>query len=142
MTDRDLVSDNSFGADADSRESTMSAMPTCAIEAAEQAAEAVRAANHASLHRGDFDHHDLYRLVGELSTLTQRLPQLLDQTGDILDHLHGAGRIDVDHSSLGDVMATWTDATAASVSLAFDLARQVDRAFAQLSTVKASSSDR
>ena len=141
VTERNLMNHDSLGAITDGRESTMSAMPTCAIGAAEQAAEAVRAANHASLHRGDFDHHDLYRLVGELSTLTQRLPQLLDQTGDILVHLHEAGRIDVDHGSLDDVVTNWTEATSAAVSVAFDLVRQVDRAFAQLSAVRASALD-
>ena len=52
-----------------------SAMADQAIDAMDRAAENVRAANHATLHRGDFDHHDLYRLMGEVSTVLQRLPQ-------------------------------------------------------------------
>ena len=77
-----------------------SAMADQAIDAMDRAAENVRAANHATLHRGDFDHHDLYRLMGGVSTLVQRLPQLLDQTAGILDHLHQTERIDIDDGSL------------------------------------------
>jgi len=118
------------------RERWVSAMPTGAIEATAQAAEAVRTANHAALHSGEFDHQDLYLLIGELACLAHRLPQLIDQSGDILRRLHADGRIDVDHGSLAETVARWNDSTTVAVSVADDLARHIDDAFSELSTVK------
>lgn len=61
----------------------MSAAP--AIEAAEQAAEAVRALNHATITASEFcDPADVYRLLGELGVMAQRLPQALAQLERIL----------------------------------------------------------
>ena len=118
------------------RERWVSAMPAGAIEATAQAAEAVRMANHATLDSSDFDHQDLYRLIGELSCLAHRLPQLIDQVGDILRRLHADDRIDVDHGALADTVARWNDSTTVASSVADDLARNIADAFSELSTVK------
>ena len=114
----------------------VSAVPAGAIEATAQAAEAVRTANHATLNSGDFDHQDLYRLIGELSCLAHRLPQLIDQVGDILRRLHTDGRIGVDRGAPADTVARWNDSTTVAVSVADDLARHIDGAFSELSAVK------
>lgn len=46
---------------------------------AEQAAEAVRAINHATISGPPMPAPDLYRVLGELAPMAHRLPQALDQ---------------------------------------------------------------
>lgn len=112
-------------------------MPEAAVNAVSEAAEALRSANHALLHVDDFDHQDLYRLVGELSQLCQRLPQLLDSAGEILLRRHAAGRVDVDRGDVDTTMAAWRAATSAGSASARELSRHVNDAFTELSIVKA-----
>lgn len=119
----------------------VSAMPHQAIEAIAGAADAVRTANHAGLHRNDFDHHDLYELMGEVSQLAHRLPQLIVQAGDILRRLDRADRIDVDHHNLPATMTAWNQSTAAAVAVAEQLAQHIDRAFSELSAVRSNTSN-
>ncbi len=113
-------------------------MPDAAIEATAEAAEAVRSANHALLHVDDFDHHDLYRLIGEMDQLSNRLPQLLDSAGEVLRRRHAAGQVDVDQGDVNTTMAAWNRATSAASAAARDLGRHVNEAFAELSVVRAS----
>jgi hypothetical protein len=63
-----------------------------AIDAAEQAAEAVRTLNHLTRSPDPSAHPaDTYLLIAALATLAQRLPQLLDQITDRLNQdLHPA----------------------------------------------------
>lgn len=56
----------------------MSEIPTRA-ELADMASEAIRALNHATFVPGDLPVPDAYRVVGGLSEMTARLPQLLEQ---------------------------------------------------------------
>lgn len=115
----------------------VSAMPHAAISAVADAADAVRIANHASAHLGDFDHHGLYRLIGELSQLAHRLPQLIGQSAQILRRLHGPDRVDVDHGNIDDTIAAWNETTTTAATTAGELADQIDRAFCELSTLQA-----
>ncbi len=117
-------------------EQWVSATPHRAIEAITHAAEAVRTANHATLHRDDFDHQHLYRLMGELSQLAHRLPQFIGQAGEILFRLYAADRIDVDHGDLAGAIAVWNASTTVAVGAAEQLAEHIDRAFSELSAVR------
>jgi hypothetical protein len=104
--------DNMAGTD----EQPTSAMPSSAIEAVAHAVEAIRTANHAVLHSADFDHSDLYRLVGELDQLLCMVPRLIEQVGHILRILDDHGDIDVDHGNLPGALAVWTDETTGAAS--------------------------
>jgi len=114
------------------------AQPRDAITAVEQAAEAVRAANHASTRASDFDHGDLYRLMGELVQLTQRLPQLIKQTGRILRVLDDNGDIDTVDGNMPGALAVWDTAIDAASSHATQASQDLNRAFNEVSSVNAS----
>ena len=67
------------------------------LQLAEDAAEAIRALCHRT--RGQHalvDPAELSRLLAELSTMTSRLPQLLDQLHRWLRHQHDTGRVRAD----------------------------------------------
>lgn len=79
-----------------------------ARDLADEAAEAIRSLNHLTLGgTGLEDPGDLYSVVANLASMAGRLPQLLTQLGQWLEHEHTAGR--VGHDSGGDVDATVAD---------------------------------
>jgi hypothetical protein len=67
-------------------------------EAANTAAESVRALNHATLSGTGYEWpSDVGAVMNALTTLAQRLPQALDQAGRWLEREHNAGRVGHDH---------------------------------------------
>jgi hypothetical protein len=63
-------------------------MPTTAVEAARQLAEAVRAANHATRVNADELHPDVVdQIIGDINLAITRLPQLMQQLAAILEQL-------------------------------------------------------
>lgn len=113
------------------------AEPARAIAALADAAEAVRTANHATIHAPDFDHGDLYRLTAELAQLTRRLPQLIDQTRRTLHALAERDAIDVDHGDLAMTVENWDRSMLSAAGNAESLTHRVTDAFNALSPVKA-----
>lgn len=72
------------------------AKPTTAAALAEQAAEAVRALNHATLRVPGARMRypgDAYTVIGNLSELAMRLPQALTQLQRFIDELEAAGHL-------------------------------------------------
>jgi hypothetical protein len=75
----------------------MTPWPTPA-EAADTAAESVRALNHATLSGTGYEWpSDVGAVLNALTVLAQRLPQALDQAGRWLEREHNAGRVGHDH---------------------------------------------
>lgn len=75
-------------------------MTSEAARSAEQAAEAIRAINHATISTGGFEASDVYDIVAELAVLTQRLPQAFGQLARIVEQLQANGRVGFDPGSL------------------------------------------
>lgn len=100
-------------------------------ELAEQAAELVRALNHATRSEaGELEYpSDVYKIVGSLQTLAERLPQLFGQLAAFLMAEANADRIG--HSS-GGSPRTWIDDVLEALTKASDsadeLAADLDRA--------------
>jgi hypothetical protein len=68
-----------------------------ACEHAEAAAEAIRAINHVTFHDRALPYpSDAYRLIGELITLAERLPQALQQTAQRINRWQDAGELGID----------------------------------------------
>jgi hypothetical protein len=68
-----------------------------ACEHAEAAAEAIRAVNHVTFHDTALPYpSDAYRLLGELITLTERLPQALQQTAQRITRWQEADELGMD----------------------------------------------
>jgi hypothetical protein len=68
-----------------------------ACEHAQAAAEAIRAINHVTLHDTALPYpSDAYRLLGALITLTERLPQALQQTAQRITRWADAGELGID----------------------------------------------
>jgi hypothetical protein len=68
-----------------------------ACEHAEAAAEAIRAINHVTLDNAALPYpSDAYRLIGALITLTERLPQALQQTARRINRWQDAGELGID----------------------------------------------
>lgn len=85
-----------------------------AIQVTDTAAEAIRSLNHET--RSDMCVPDVYQVIGNLSTLTHRLPQALDQLTRILERaLQGRElRVDLDAADhVGDPLAAITAAAGA-----------------------------
>jgi hypothetical protein len=71
-----------------------------ACEHAEAAAEAIRAINHVTFHDRALPYpSDAYRLLGELITLAERLPQALQQTAQRVTRWQDAGELGIDAGS-------------------------------------------
>src|SRR5271166_4019354 len=93
-------------------------------------AEAIRALNHATFPRAALSEPGtVYRVLGELATAANRLPQLLTQLARFLDEENTAGRLADDHdlpSALYRVLARLDEATryAALLGGALDDAQQ------------------
>ena len=69
-------------------------------------AEAVRALNHATFPRAALSEPaTVYRVLGELATAANRLPQLCSQLARWLDEENTAGRLAHDHRHLPGAMA-------------------------------------
>jgi len=109
-------------------------MTTTAAQHAEQAAEAVRALNHATQPwaGGLTGPGDVYDILGSLATLASRLPQALTQLQGFLD----AGRIGVlDGEYAGDPVAAvaacghWSERATVT---AWTLTHALDQAHATL----------
>lgn len=68
-----------------------------AEEAAADAAEAIRSLNHVTFMPSSVEFpSDVYRILGELYTMTQRLPQALQQLASRLDEHRATGRLTLD----------------------------------------------
>jgi hypothetical protein len=71
---------------------------TAAVEAADAAAENIRALNHATVSgRGYAWPSQVDAVIGCLEVLAQRLPQALDQASTWLAQAHADGRVGHDH---------------------------------------------
>lgn len=110
---------------------------TTACAEAEQAAESVRALNHATLLLTPgclLDPIDAYRILGDLAALCHRLPQALEQIGRHLDAQRGAGDLALDDNTTAtptyvvNEIRVALDGAARSISQA---ARSIDTAHAQ-----------
>jgi hypothetical protein len=77
---------------------------------ADQAAEAVRSLNHATIRGAGLEFPaDAYDVLGSLALLAARLPQALGQVQDFLDDATEAGRVAVvDGEHAGDPVAAVT----------------------------------
>lgn len=102
------------------------------LEAAQSAAEEVRALNHQTRSRAVLDVIDVYQLLAELSLMTGRLPQLFRQLEQLVDDLVEASDIVIvdgpnagDPAAVGAICGHWL---AASAGAADELARRVDQA--------------
>lgn len=102
-------------------------------EAAQSAAEAIRALNHATRSGAvELDITDVYDVLAELALMSARLPQALRQLEDLLDRLvEGDQVLVVDGTHRGDPVAVaaitghWL---AAAAGAAAELAHRVDQA--------------
>ena len=102
-------------------------------EAAGRAAEAIRSLNHQTLPgAAEMDVVEVYDLLAELSLLASRLPQLLRQLENHLDHLVDDDQVViVDGPNVGDPVAAAAIAghwLAASAGAATELAHRLDQA--------------
>ncbi len=101
-------------------------------ETAQASAEAIRALNHTTRPGALLDVTDIYALLGELSLMTGRLPQLLRQLEDLVDDLVEAGDVRIvdgpnagDPAAVGAITGHWLAAAAAA---AHELAHRVEAA--------------
>lgn len=104
------------------------------LELAERAAEAVRGLNHLTRDFGALSGPaELYRLVGELTVLVGRLPQLLSQLDRWLQTERDAGRLRADTGTGAGriVVAAGTDLADAG-GAAHEMARALNAALAHL----------
>ena len=98
-----------------------------AVALARSAAEAVRSLNHATLGGTGLDQPaDAYDVLGELSLIASRLPQLLGQVGRWLASALAAGRLGCDDGTdpAAAVSGAWlfiSDARGSAAALARDL---------------------
>lgn len=112
--------------------------PTGARQAAEQAAEAIRALNHLTMappgtgSPGWEDLADVYAIVGELQVFAQRLPQAFDQLARVLDDTGVVYGTD-DDSDPADVLLTAGAMLLGARGEAVDLARSLERAHGAIS---------
>lgn len=109
---------------------------TTVHDLAEEAAEAIRAANHATITPGCLTVPDTYRIVGELCALTRRLDQLCHQLDRNLYRRVDAGGLR--HDAFGDpIDATVTAAVwlRQAADHSADASRVLDQALNQLSHI-------
>ncbi len=112
-----------------------------AVDLAVTAAEAVRGLNHQTLGRHILSEPaELARIVAELATMAQRLPQLLRQLSSWLNAEHDAGRIgsddDLDAARVVDGAAA---ELAAARRTAHQLGQFLDSAHQQLAHLRTTS---
>ena len=108
---------------------------------AETAAEVIRAANHRTIVPGDLPVPEVYRVLGELSALAHRLPQLCDQLARNLRHRQSSGDLRLD--SHGQRTQSTTDhlieeaeaALAGAADLLAQIGRLLDQAQAAIAFV-------
>ncbi|NED60209.1 hypothetical protein G3I15_04625, partial [Streptomyces sp. SID10244] len=76
----------------------MTTEPKTPAQLADDAAEAIRALNHATLSgRPGWEYPaDAYSVVGNLGTLVMRLPQVLEQLTEFVEQLHADGHVKAD----------------------------------------------
>lgn len=96
---------------------------------AETAAEAIRAANHRTIVPGEVPVPEVYRILGELSALAHRLPQLCDQLARNVRHRQSNGDLRLDYHSQGTQSTTGHAIGEAEAALAgaADLLPQIGR---------------
>lgn len=101
-----------------------------ALAHATQAAESVREMNHASIVTADFDDPaEVYRLVGELTLMAHRLPQLFAQleritrriSHDVDTDIDEGTRFDDAHDALTDACLWFDGAKGAAIVLSGQL---------------------
>ncbi|WP_225102685.1 hypothetical protein [Streptomyces sp. CoH27] len=104
---------------------------------ADDAAEAIRALNHRTRSpQADWEYPgDAYDVVGNLSTLAMRLPQLLEQIANHIKALEDADHLKSDKHQLdADLVATYDGLTIAA-GAAETLRGALDRAHGGLSSI-------
>ncbi|MDI3406059.1 hypothetical protein [Streptomyces cavernicola] len=103
---------------------------TTPAELAEQAAQAIRNLNHATLPGKDQLAYpgDAYETVGPLARLAHRLPQSLDQLTEFLRKLTESGAVTADYGSAEEQLLEARSALASSALIALTLAEHLDRA--------------
>jgi hypothetical protein len=112
--------------------------PKTPAQLADDAAEAVRSANHATLSAGpalgwEFP-SDAYDVIGNLLAMVQRLPQLLEQTGAHVQRLATADHVRSDRGGNGaDEVAAALDAIGRASDDAVSMAAALDTAHSALS---------
>lgn len=96
---------------------------------AETAAEAIRAANHRTIVPGSVPVPEVYRILGELSALAHRLPQLCEQLASNLRRRQETGdlRLDAHGQRTQSTTGYAIDEAEAALAGAADLLAQVGR---------------
>lgn len=109
--------------------------PKTPAQLADDAAEAVRALNHATLSTRDGWEFpaDAYSVVGNLGTLVMRLPQALEQLTEFIDQLHADGHVRADGGDTRDRMIALRAGTVGAVDAAEKLRSALDEMHAALS---------
>lgn len=114
----------------------MTTNTAAAQAAADDAAEAVRALNHATLNPADHTVGGVYRIVGDLASTQHRLRQAVDQLARILNARVEHGVLGHDHGDdpCGSVAAA-ADALVAAAGLASSCGDRLDAAHAALGPI-------
>ena len=110
--------------------------PRTPAQLADDAAEAIRGANHATLSaRPGWEFPaDAYSVVGDLLAMVQRLPQLLEQTGVHVQRLADGGHVRSDRGGNGAAeVAAALDALSRASTDALAMAAALDTAHSALS---------
>jgi pantothenate kinase len=99
-----------------------------AADMADQASEAIRALNHATIFGDDLAVTDVYDTLAALSALSQRLPQTFSQMSDVLEAHLAAGRLGVDDIGVYRHASSAVSAARTALAAAAAAAEAMDRA--------------
>ncbi|MGW2866424.1 hypothetical protein [Streptomyces sp. NPDC001205] len=104
---------------------------------ADDAAEAIRALNHLTRSTGpDWEYPgDAYSVVGNLSTLVMRLPQLLEQITRHIQQLEDGGHLKSDRHQLDADLAATYEGLGIAAEVSETLRRALDRAQGGLASI-------
>lgn len=105
--------------------------PKTPAQLASDAAEAIRALNHATLSLGDLDWEypsNAYSVIGALERAAGYLPQTLKQVRRLLDDLYAGGRVGTTTGTPAQKLVEATDALDEASSLAAQLNAALQRA--------------
>ena len=109
--------------------------PKTAAQLADDAAEAIRSLNHATLSPRDGWEYpaDAYSVVGGLGTLVMRLPQVLEQLTEFVGQLHADGHVVADGGDTIERVYNLAAAKGDAVDAADKLRAALDEMHAALS---------
>lgn len=104
---------------------------------ADDAAEAVRALNHATKASGEEWQYpgDAYSTVGDLSTMAMRLPQALEQIHNFIGQLTATGKLRSDRDTLDADLSETQAGLHEAVTAADHLHQALNRAHSGLSSI-------